>query len=359
MILVFNIGSASLRWCLYNKQLEEVEGEDQEYPNFQKLEKQIQKIIQHLISNNYTLSKIGHRVVHGGVYFNQPTKIDNNSIEKLKELNSLAPLHNPQALKVIKVCQDKLPQTPQLAVFDTSFFTQMPDYARYYSLPMELAEKHKIYRYGFHGISHEYVAQQGARKIGQKLENLKLITVHLGAGASITAIEDGKPIDTSMGFTPTSGLIMATRSGNIDPIIPLFLEETGIPRREVKAILNKQSGLKGVSGFTNDMRDILKVSQSKEKEEEPERKKRAGLALQMYAYKIKKYIGAYAVALSGVDALILTGAVAEGSQLVCNMITHGLKEVLGTFETLVIPTNEELAIAKKIKDAATQNSKHE
>ncbi len=357
MTLVFNVGSASLRWTLFDKQLKELKSNDIEYPDFQKLEETCKKVIQELKNSGHTISKVGHRVVHGGLFFKQPTQIDTSNMERLEALSNLAPMHNPQAVKVIKVCQQKLPEAPQFAIFDTSFYTQMPDYARYYALPLELAEEHKIYRYGFHGTSHEYVAQQAAKKIGQKLEDLKLITAHLGAGASITAIEDGKPIDTSMGFTPTSGLMMATRSGSMDPLVPLFLKETGIPHKKVKTILNKQSGLRGISGFTNDMRDILKVSQ--DQKEEQERKKRAGLALQMYAYKIKKYIGAYTVALGGIDALVLTGAVAEGSQLVCNMITHGLKEVLGDFEIFVIPTDEEFAIAKKIKNITDQNSKGE
>ena len=388
MILVFNIGSASFRWALFDRNLKKLAGERIEYPDFSKLEELTREV---LIKNKSRQGKeldslrskesnsgelpaenltIAHRVVHGGLEFQKPTKITDEVLTKLETLSELAPLHNPPALEVIKVCRRELPDIPNIACFDTSFFADLPDYAKYYALPLGLTEKHQILRYGFHGISHEYVAKEAAKKLKRSLEELQLITCHLGAGVSITATENGKPIDTSMGFTPLEGLMMATRSGNIDPAIVLFLQKRGMEPEEIEKMLNRKSGLLGISGFSSDIRDIIEKSRQ-EKESgfsesdsslceesdsfpdnsfpNPEKQRlRAGLALQMYAYQAKKYIGAYAVALGGLDALVFTGAVAEGSELVRQMITHGLHDVLGDFEILVIPTNEELAIAKKI-----------
>ncbi len=380
MIFVFNIGSASLRWALFDKKLKKISGDSVEYPDFSKLAMLIESAIRrnsHLIREDPI--RVAHRVVHGGTKFSQPTRIDSKVLPELKKLNDLAPLHNPRALKVIELCREELSKAEHYACFDTSFFTNLPDYTKFYALPLDLARKHQILRYGFHGISHEYVAKKAAENLKRPLEELKLITAHLGSGASITAIEDGTPIDTSMGFTPLEGLMMATRSGNIDPSVPLFLEKQGYSIEKIENILNKESGLKGVSGFTSDMRNILKevkkqsfrhsgpdpesgeqqkpdpasptgmFEKSAGSKNQKSKELRAGLALQMYAYQVKKYIGAYTVALGGIDALILTGAIAEGAPLVREMITHGLENTLGNFEVLTIPTDEELAIAKKIQ----------
>ena len=299
------------------------------------------------------------RQLYGVLDKTKPTKVTDKVFTKLENFSQLAPLHNPPALEVIKTCRQELPNISNIACFDTSFFADLPDYAKYYALPPEITKKYQIQRYGFHGISHEYIAQEAAKQLNKSFEELQLITCHLGSGASITAIENGQPIDTSMGFTPLEGLMMATRSGNIDPAIPILLNKQGLKPEEIENILNRKSGLLGISGFSGDMRDIIEKSQSldevesltlensKEFDSRKSQKLRAGLALQMYAYQIKKYIGAYAVALGGLDALVFTGAVAEGSKLVRSMITHGLSEVLGRFETLIIPANEELAIAKK------------
>ncbi len=354
MILVFNIGSASLRWALFDQNLKEISGESIEYPDFSKLAKLIRSAIRentHLISENPI--RVAHRVVHGGTKFAQAVRINSEVLQALKELNELAPLHNPRALKIIEICREELPKAEHYACFDTSFFTNLPGYTKFYALPLDLSRKHQILRYGFHGISHEYVAKEASEKIKRPLGELKLITAHLGSGASITAIEDGKPIDTSMGFTPLEGLMMATRSGNIDPSVPLFLEKQGYSIEKIEDILNRESGLKGISGFTSDMREILMEVKNIDDNERSSfgsegKKARAGLALQMYAYQVKKYIGAYTVALGGLDALILTGAIAEGAPLVREMITHGLEDTLGNFEVLTIPTNEEIAIARKI-----------
>jgi len=350
MILIFNIGSASLRWGLFDEKLNKLSGENLEYPDFSKLKELTQEILKETDEKKRPPKAgfiIGHRVVHGGIEFRELTEITNKVLTKLEALSELAPLHNPPGLEVIKTCRKELPDVPNIACFDTSFFANLPDYAKYYALPLGLAEKYKILRYGFHGISHEYVASEAAKKLEKPLKELQLITCHLGAGASICAIEDGKPIDTSMGFTPLEGLMMATRSGNIDPAIILFLEKKGMGPKEIEETLNKKSGLLGVSGVSGDIRDILKVIKDENLKEQT-KKTRAGLALQMYAYQIKKYIGAYAVALGGLDALVFTGAVAEGSELVQGMITHGLSEVLGNFKVLTIPANEEFAIAQKI-----------
>jgi len=385
MILVFNVGSASLRWSLFDKKLQTISEENIEYPNFSNLDELVKKIIsENSLPKSKNLSCIAHRIVHGGQKFSDPTKITPEVFKEIKKLNHLAPLHNPRALQIVRTCKKQFPNIENYACFDTSFFTQLPDYSRLYAIPLELAQKHKILRYGFHGISHEYIAHQAAKRLNQQLEELKLITAHLGSGASITAIEDGKPIDTSMGFTPLEGLMMATRSGNIDPSIPLFLEKEGYQKEKIENILNKESGLNGVSGFTSDMREILaavkehgnvakkkssnsqqtnvplkrtnnsKWNELKTKQKKNNSKKskkiRAGLALQMYAYSVKKYIGAYTVALGGLDAIVLAGAIAEGAPLVRNMITHGLEKVLGDFETITVTTKEELAIAEKIKN---------
>ena len=348
MILVFNAGSASLRWALFDKKLNQIAGERAEYPDFSNLEKLTTGILDSLDLKD--LDVIGHRVVHGGADFRQPTEITTAVLSSLQKAGTLAPLHNPPALRLIKVCRETYAQTPNIACFDTEFFTNLPDYARLYPLPRKITEKYQLLRYGFHGLSHEYAAHEAAKKLKRPLNELRLITCHLGAGASITAIENGQPIDTSMGMTPLEGLMMSTRSGNIDPSIPLLLqEEGGLTSSEIRQMLNKESGLAGVSGLSGDVREILAMAS--DEEAEPEKKYRAGLALQMYAYRIKKGIGAYTTALGGLDALVLTGAVAEGADLVRGMITHGLTEVLGDFPVLVIPTNEELAIARKVSHA--------
>jgi len=351
MILVFNLGSASFQWAVFDEKLKEILREKVEYPDFSQLEGLTSEVLQKLASQKLEISVIGYRVVHGGIEFRQPVYLTKEVIKKLNTLSGLAPLHNPQTLKVIKICRKKLPDIKHIACFDTSFFCNIPDYARYYAIPLELTRRYQIFRYGFHGISHEYVANEAAKKLGEPLEKLKLITCHLGSGASMAAIEEGHPIDTTMGFTPLEGLIMATRCGDLDPDIPLFLLNQGLSVSEISEILNKKSGLLGISGVSGDMRELLKIIKKPPEDRSREddlKAKRAGLALQMYAYKIKKTVGAFAVSLGGLDALVLTGAVAEGSELVRQMITHGLHNVLGGFETLTIPTDEQLAIARKV-----------
>lgn len=307
------------------------------------------------------LAGIGHRVVHGGEEFRQPVIIDKNVIDTIRRLIPLAPLHNPANLLGIEVALDSAPQVPQVAVFDTAFHQSLPAHAFRYAIPQNLYDAHHVRRYGFHGTSHHYVAKQAARLMGRPLNSLNLITLHLGNGASAAAIKDGISIDTSMGMTPLEGLIMGTRSGDIDPAIVFYLKrKTDLTRDEVEAMLNRDSGLKGICGV-NDMRQIEERAQ--------EGDSRAQLAIEMVCYRIKKYIGAYYAVLGRLDALVFTAGIGEKSPLIragaCRGLTHlGIevdaeknkrksKEVFdiqtadSAVRVLVIPTNEELEIAEQ------------
>jgi acetate kinase len=307
------------------------------------------------------LSGIGHRVVHGGEEFKEPTLVDKKVIDTIRRLIPLAPLHNPANLLGIEVAMQNAPQVPQVAVFDTAFHQSLPDHAFRYAIPQNLYEAHHVRRYGFHGTSHHYVAKQAAMIMGRPLHALNLITLHLGNGASATAIKGGKSIDTSMGMTPLEGLIMGTRSGDIDPAIIFYLKrKTGMARDEVESILNQASGLKGICGV-NDMRQIEELAQSGDSQ--------ARLAIEMFCYRIKKYIGAYYAVLGRLDALVFTAGIGEKSPLIrdgaCQGLSHlGIKidpeknnqKSNNAFEiqkrgsrvkVLVVPTNEELEIAEQ------------
>lgn len=337
---VLNVGSSSFKYAFFEESLKLIEkGQESGFEDWAKKAKGYKD----------ALVSFGHRVVHGGDKYFEPIIINDEVLADLEKLSSLAPLHNPPALKVVKQCRQFFPNTTNVAVFDTGFYKNLPSYTRYYAIPLDLDPQ--IRRYGFHGTSHQYVAEEAAKKIGKPLSELKMITVHLGAGCSITAIEDGQPIDTSMGFTPLEGLMMATRCGSIDPAIIFYLARAKkMNLDDLEKLLNEKSGLLGVSGVSIDPREILTVANQATDQSSPEEKAqavKAGLALQMYAYQVKKYIGAYFVALGGLDALVFTGKVGENSELIRGMITNGL-EGLGQFTTLVIPTDEELAIAKKI-----------
>ena len=241
------------------------------------------------VSGSSELYGVGHRVVHGGEAFKEPTLIDKDVIEMIREQIPLAPLHNPANLAGIEVAVAHLSDVPHVAVFDTAFHHSIPPQAYHYALPYDLYTTHHVRRYGFHGTSHLYVAKQAARQLGRPLESLNLIVLHLGNGASVTAIEKGKSVDTSMGLTPLEGLIMGTRSGDIDPAIVFFLARaTGLSNDALESLLNKESGLKGICG-ANDMREVLRRA--------GEEDERAALAIEMYAYRLKKYIGAYYAAL--------------------------------------------------------------
>lgn len=308
------------------------------------------------------IDAIGHRIVHGGNYFDSSALITDEVLQNIESLCTLAPLHNPPALKCIQVCQDLAPGLPQVAVFDTSFFQTLPPSAYMYPLPYELCEKHQIRKYGAHGTSHRYIANRCAALMDQPLEDLKIITCHLGNGCSISAIDHGIAVDTSMGFTPLDGLMMGTRCGAIDPAIIPFLEEAeGLTPAQINEIMNKKSGLLGVSGISNDMRDVRKGAEAGEE--------RAVLAYEMYAHSIRKYLGQYMIEMAGVDAIVLTAGVGENCDRMRRLAFAGLQP-LGIIldqeknsrshhgkerfishddspvKIIVIPTNEEMMIAQ-------------
>ena len=266
---------------------------------------------------------VGHRVVHGGELFNDSVLITDKVLDQIEGLSELAPLHNPANVTGIKAFHSVLPNVPAIAVFDTAFHQTMPESSYLYSLPYEYYEKYGIRKYGFHGTSHKYVSHRAAELLGRPLEHLRLISCHLGNGASIAAIEGGRSIDTSMGFTPLAGVTMGTRSGNIDPaLIPFIMEKTGKTAEEVLDVLNKKSGMLALSGFSSDLRDI---EQEATKENE-----RAQLALDVFANRIHKYLGSYAARMYGVDAIIFTAGIGENSVAIREKILKGL-EFMGVY----------------------------
>jgi len=283
------------------------------------------------------IKKVGHRIVHGGERFKKPLVITRNNLKSIEKLNKLAPLHNPFNILGIKFAQSVFPKAKQIAVFDTEFFSGFQKKVYTYSLPESVIKKYGIKKFGFHGISHQYAAEQGAKIIGRDFNNLKIISCHLGGGASITAIDKGKAIDTSMGFTPLEGLVMMTRSGSIDPGIILYLSGKV---KNLDFVLNNESGIKGICGLS-DMRDVLKAVKK--------RNKKAKLALDIFVYSIQKYIGSYFAILGGCDLLVFTGAIGAGSAKIVNMICKELSMLKKT-RVLSVKSNEELAIAQKIKN---------
>lgn len=316
------------------------------------------------VSGPDDLFAVGHRVVHGGEAFRAPALIDVEVIEKIREQTPLAPLHNPANLVGIEVSMAGLPEVPQVAVFDTAFHHSMPPHAYHYALPYELYEDHGVRRYGFHGTSHAFVAKQAAHYLGKPLDSLNLIVLHLGNGASAAAIENGLSVDTSMGMTPLEGLIMGTRCGDLDPAIVFFLARaTGLGNDELESMLNRKSGLKGICG-ANDMREVLRRVQEGDEQ--------AALAVDSYAYRIKKYIGAYSAALGRTDAVVFTAGIGENSPEIRSRACEGLsslgiridaernespeagaREIQptdGEVKVLVIPTDEELEIAEQTVD---------
>ena len=313
-----------------------------------------------VISSAAEIDAIGHRVVQGGETLFKSTLIDDDVVEKIRENCHLSPLHNPANLVGIEVARELFAGVPQVAVFDTEFHQTMPAEAFMYPIPYHLYEELRIRRYGFHGTSHRYVAQQAAAMLGKAEDEVNLVTLHLGNGCSMAAVRGGKCIDTSMGLTPLAGVMMGTRSGDIDPaIIPFLMKEKGLGMGEIDDILNKQSGLKGICGM-NDMRDIHAAAAKGDK--------KAALAVDMFVYRIKKYIGAYYAVTGPLDALVFTAGIGENDELVreqvCSNLQHlgisidkarnaGRKKVATAVQAddskvaiLVIPTNEELAIAR-------------
>ena len=317
-------------------------------------------IEQHAVTSLHDIDGIGHRVVHGGEDYSDSVLIDEEAIVAFERLSDLAPLHNPANITGIKEFQKALPNVPAVAIFDTAFHQTMPESSFLYSIPYDYYKKYGIRKYGFHGTSHKYVTGRAAALLNRPVEKIRLISCHLGNGASIAAIDGGRSIDTSMGFTPLAGVTMGTRSGNLDPaLIPFLMEKTDKSAEEVLDILNKKSGMLGVSGFSSDLRDI--------EVEALKGNSRAQLALDVFASRIHKYIGSYAARMNGVDAIIFTAGIGENSDVIRSKVLAGLqfmgvymdpdlnkirgKEAFISFphspvKVMVIPTNEEVMIAR-------------
>lgn len=313
-----------------------------------------------VISNMSEIGAVGHRVVHGGEAYAESVIIDDEVMKSLNECVKLAPLHNPPNIVGIEACKALLPNVPMVAVFDTAFHQTMPKESYVYALPYALYEKNRIRRYGFHGTSHKYVSNEAAKMLGKDIKDLKIITCHLGNGASITAVKNGKSFDTSMGFTPLEGLVMGTRSGDVDPAVLTYLmEELGMSAKEVDNLLNKESGVLGISGVSSDFRDVEIAA--------GEGNERAQLALDIFHYRVRKYIGSYIAAMDGVDCLVFTAGLGENSPETREAVSDGLsffgikidksknavrgKKVDISHEdskvkVLIVPTDEELMIAR-------------
>lgn len=318
---------------------------------------------QGVIKNVSEIDAVGHRVVHGGESFSDSVLIDDRTKEILDSLAELAPLHNPANVTGIRAAEKIMPKTPQVAVFDTAFHSTIPSHAHLYAIPYTIYQRHKVRRYGFHGTSHKYVSQRAAELMGRDITDLKIISCHLGNGASIAAIAGGKSVDTSMGFTPLEGLMMGTRSGDIDPgAIFYIMRKEGLTLHEIDSMLNKHSGLFGIAGVS-DMRDIEKGIEEDDK--------LCKLAFDIYEYRIRKYIGSYIAAMNGVDAIVFTAGIGENtpalrSQLVANLPYLGISineennrkrgediEIStpdSKVKVFVIPTDEELVIARDTAD---------
>ncbi|MFH0856179.1 MAG: acetate kinase [Candidatus Omnitrophota bacterium] len=342
-ILVINSGSSSIKYKFFKM------------PQKKLLSK---GVIEHIgeegseVQDHYTglkmvldkvnsVDAVGHRVVHGAESFKEPALVDPLVIRKIRQCCGIAPLHNPANLSGILACNKLLPGLKQVAVFDTAFHQTIPDFAYIYGLPYEFYTSFGIRKYGFHGTSHEYVAHEAARVLNTPLNKLKIITCHLGNGCSITAVEKGKSIDTSMGFTPLEGLVMGTRCGDVDPaLITHIMRKKKMDMDSMDVLLNRASGLKGISGLSNDMRVL---------DEKARRgNKRAALARDIFVYRIKKYIGAYTGIMSGCDALVFTGGIGENQKDIRRKITRNIfKHLRKKPRVLVIPTNEELMIARQ------------
>jgi acetate kinase len=337
-ILVLNSGSSSIKYKLFD-----ISDKSERLLDRGLVERIGEKISTHKEALNIILNKIkakleavGHRVVHGGDKFKESVFIDEKVIKAIEYFSELAPLHNPPALLTIAESRSLLSNIPHVAVFDTAFFHTIPEYAYLYAIPYRFYERYKVRRYGFHGTSHRYVANQASRILKRSIDKVTIITCHLGNGCSITAVKNGKAIDTSMGFTPLEGLVMGTRSGDIDPaIVPYSMEKENIDVNKMIELLNKESGLLGISGISNDMREIVRESRYD---------KKAKLALDIFVYRIKKYIGAYTAILGRVDALVFTGGIGENQPRLVKEICRGV--VGSKTKILVIPTDEELMIGR-------------
>jgi len=348
-ILVINCGSSSIKYKLYDfpaavcaaKGLIDRIGEPGcVIPDH---DKGIAEIFERLLRDKVIttlcqISVIGHRVVHGGETFRVPCVVDEKVLNKIRECSELAPLHNPANLCGIVACQKVMPGVTQVAVFDTAFHQTIPDYAYMYPIPRKYYDDLGVRKYGFHGTSHAFVSEQAARLLKKPLNRLKLITCHLGNGCSITAVKHGKSVDTSMGFTPLEGLMMGTRCGDIDVAAVFYLmEKEGLSLGEMDRILNRQSGILGIFGKSNDFRVLAQSAASGDKN--------ARLALEMFTYRIKKYIGAYLMVLGGADAVCFTAGIGENNRALVKKMADAVLALVGKrTKVMVVPTDEELMI---------------
>ena len=395
-VLVINSGSSSIKYQLINMQDEsvlakglverigidgsrleqEVDGAEfeieQEIPDHEVgMELVIDTLTdeeQGVIADVDEINAVGHRVVQGGKYFDQSVVVTEDVKEKIQECAKLAPLHNPPNLMGIEVCEELMPHAKQVATFDSAFHQSMSEEAYMYALPYEYYEKYDLRRYGAHGTSHKFVAQCAADEMGEDIEDLKIITCHLGNGASVTAVENGESHDTSMGLTPLEGLMMGTRCGDVDPAaVPFVMEKEDLTPQEMDDIMNNESGFLGVTGISSDTRDIEEAAE--------EGNERAQLALDMFTYRVKKYIGSYVAAMNGVDAVVFTAGIGENAiglrEDICadldylgieldeakNDVRGAVQEIsadAADVNVFTIPTNEELVIARDTKELVTE-----
>ncbi|MFH1621984.1 MAG: acetate kinase [Candidatus Omnitrophota bacterium] len=357
MILVLNCGSSSVKYSLFRviwidnekdfalitKGLIECIG--QKGSSIRNHKQAIKKVLDTLAYKQFSyrnINAVGHRVVHGGEYFRKPILITKDVLNKVKYCSRLAPLHNPANIAGIEACQELLSSVRQVAVFDTAFHQTIPPRAYLYAIPYKYYRNYNLRKFGFHGMSHQYVAREAAKRLGSSLHRLKLITCHLGNGCSICAVKNGQSLDTSMGFTPLAGLVMGSRSGDIDPAAVLYImQRERIGPAEMEGILNKQSGLKGVSGKSNDMRVLIRAAKKGNK--------RAKIALRIFSYSLRKYIGSYMAVMGGVDAVVFTAGIGENIEIKKMLSFGGMLSFLKKLNVkfLVIHTNEELMIAQE------------
>ena len=387
--LVINCGSSSLKYQLIDMSTEEsmvqglverigiegsiltqkVEGKDKYIinTNIKDHKGAIKLVLEALVDSIHgviksmdEISAVGHRVVHGGEKYSDSVLIDDEVLKSIKDCIVLAPLHNPPNVIGIEACKELMPNTPMVAVFDTAFHQTMPKHAYICPVPYELYENYGVRKYGFHGTSHKYVSYKVAETMGKDIKNLKIITCHLGNGCSLAAVKNGKSVDTSMGFTPLAGVMMGTRSGSIDPsVISFLIEQHGYTIEQIDELLNKKSGILGISGVSSDFRDVLEAAESENE--------RAKLALEIFYYKVRTQIAAYAGAMGGVDVIVFTAGIGENSSITRREILKGLEffgftinteknELRGKIQEIsnedsrvkvyVVPTNEELMIAR-------------
>ena len=387
--LIINCGSSSLKYQLIDMSTEEcmvqglverigiegslltqkVEGKDKYVINaeIKNHKEAIKLVLQALIDPIHgviksmdEISAVGHRVVHGGEKYSDSVLINDEVLKSIKDCIVLAPLHNPPNIIGIEACKELMPNTPMVAVFDTAFHQTMPKHSYICPLPYELYEKYGIRKYGFHGTSHKYVSNKVAEVMGKDIKDLKIVTCHLGNGCSLAAIKNGKSVDTSMGFTPLAGVMMGTRSGSIDPsVISFLIEQHGYKIEQIDELLNKKSGVLGISGVSSDFRDVLAAAEAGNE--------RAKLALEIFYYKVRTQIAAYAGAMGGIDVIVFTAGIGENSSVTRKEILNGLEffgfelneennEIRGKIQEIstedsrvkvyVVPTNEELMIAR-------------